>query len=139
MKKKKIIILVVSIIAIAVFINNINKKSGVETNSNSSAEECNIQASKFTEENAQEKIVIDVRTPGEYHAGHLKDAILINVYGEDFRNKIAQLDMEQNYLVYCKTGIRSRNAVSYMRRTGFKNVCDLSGGLVRMRGVALVK
>lgn len=70
------------------------------------------------------RIVIDVRTPAEYGAGHIAGAQNINVEAADFGSKIASLDKEGSYLVYCHSGRRSGVAAAQMASAGFTDVVD---------------
>jgi rhodanese-related sulfurtransferase len=54
-----------------------------------------------------DRIVIDVRTPEEFDAGHVNDARLIDIQGPDFDAQIAELDPDADYVVYCRSGNRS--------------------------------
>ncbi len=72
-------------------------------------------------------IIVDVRRQDEYEAGHISDAILIpnETIGTD---AIAQLpDKEAVILVYCRTGIRARDAAQKLADLGYKNVYDFGG------------
>lgn len=73
-------------------------------------------------------IVIDVRTPEEYNAGHIPDALLMDFKNEEFTNKVQALDKSKRYLLYCRTGKRSALAVEIFRRQGFDKVYHLKGG-----------
>ena len=70
-------------------------------------------------------IVLDVRTPSEYAAGHLKDAVLLDLNGGEFANVLPNLDAETEYLVYCRSGSRSGQAVAMMEQRGMTTVTDL--------------
>ena len=70
-------------------------------------------------------IVLDVRTPSEYAAGHLKDAVLLDLNGGEFANVLPNLDAETEYLVYCRSGSRSGQAVAMMEQRGVTTVTDL--------------
>lgn len=70
------------------------------------------------------RTVIDVRTPAEFAAGHLAGALNIPVEQSDFGDRIAQLDPEEPYLVYCRTGRRSAIAADIMDEAGFTDVAD---------------
>lgn len=78
----------------------------------------------------QPGVVLDVRTPEEYTEGHLPNAQLLNFYDEQFRQKLEQLDKNQTYYVYCRSGGRSSRAVALMRELGFKKVYNLKGGIM---------
>lgn len=73
--------------------------------------------------------ILDVRTPGEYAAGHLAGAVNIDVQGPDFAHAVAELDPAGRYAVYCHSGNRSATAVSYLVGHGFTHVSELAGGI----------
>jgi rhodanese-related sulfurtransferase len=75
----------------------------------------------------QDAVVIDVRTPEEYDAGHVADAQLIDIQAPGFTEAIEALDPEQNYVVYCRSGNRSAVAAEQMTAIGL-DVLD-GGGL----------
>jgi rhodanese-related sulfurtransferase len=70
------------------------------------------------------RVVIDVRTPAEYGAGHIAGAQNIDVEAADFGSKIASLDKEAAYLVYCHSGRRSGIAAAQMASAGFTDIVD---------------
>lgn len=69
-------------------------------------------------------VVIDVRTPEEYAAGHLKGAVNIDVQSIDFDNQIGALPKSGNYVVYCHSGNRSAPAAARMGELGYSHVTD---------------
>lgn len=72
--------------------------------------------------------LVDVRTPEEYNAGHIEEAMLIDYYKPDFKDKVGELDKSGKYLLYCRTGVRSSKARGIMEALGFEEVADLAGG-----------
>lgn len=82
-------------------------------------------------------IVVDVRTPDEFNRGHLQNAINIDVNNENFGNQIGRLDKTKPVLIYCLSGSRSAYAAKVMRTNGFKEVYDLSGGMMKWRAAGL--
>ena len=102
---------------------------------------CDISPVEFVELDVTDAVLIDVRTPAEYHSGHLEGAILIDVRARDFQERIGQLNKQARYYVYCKTGIRSAHAVKFMRQAGFTRVCNVEKGLAGLRklGTELVR
>jgi phage shock protein E len=72
-----------------------------------------------------ESVIIDVRTPEEYRVGHLDGALLIDIKDASFDAKIAELDPDADYVVYCRSGNRSAQAVLRMREIGIRNITDL--------------
>ncbi|MGB3780583.1 MAG: rhodanese-like domain-containing protein [Tunicatimonas sp.] len=77
--------------------------------------------------------LIDVRTPDEYQTGHLPHSTVIDFKGEDFRDKMAQLDKKQPVMVYCAAGGRSTAAAALLEELGFSEVYELEGGITRWR------
>ncbi len=74
-------------------------------------------------------VLLDVRTQQEYDAGHLPDALLMDIKELDFAEDIMELPKDKTYVVYCRIGIRSANACSYMQALGFEHCYNLVGGL----------
>ena len=72
--------------------------------------------------------LIDVRTPAEFATGHLDGAINIDVQSADFEDRIAQLDPSGDFVVYCRSGNRSGQAITRMESLGFTNL--VNGGSV---------
>ncbi|HJE51174.1 MAG TPA: rhodanese-like domain-containing protein [Tessaracoccus flavescens] len=73
-------------------------------------------------------VLLDVRTPEEFAAGHIPGAININVEG-DFASGIASLDKSAPYAVYCRSGNRSAAAMKLMDEAGFEETFHLVGGI----------
>ena len=73
-------------------------------------------------------VILDVRTPEEFAAGHLKGAKNIDIKQPNAYSKIDKLNTKTTYLVYCRTNHRSGMAVEYMMKKGFKNVYQMMDG-----------
>jgi rhodanese-related sulfurtransferase len=74
-------------------------------------------------------VILDVRTPEEYKAAHLKDAVLIDYKAKDFDQKIKALDKSKTYLVYCASGYRSGSACKKLRALDIPHLYNLKGGI----------
>lgn len=74
-------------------------------------------------------VVIDVRTPSEFTAGHLPNAQNLDVEAGDFDQRITGLDKGASYALYCRSGRRSGIALEKMESAGFTKVVHLSGGI----------
>jgi rhodanese-related sulfurtransferase len=73
--------------------------------------------------------LLDVRTQEEYDAGHLSNAKLVDYYKtKEFTTYLESLDRNGNYLIYCRSGNRSKETLKLMKEMGFSNVVDLDGG-----------
>lgn len=67
-------------------------------------------------------IVIDVRTPDEIaQTGAIENSINIDFKASDFKEKISVLDKDKEYILFCKSGNRSRQASKIMAEMGFSN------------------
>lgn len=75
-------------------------------------------------------VILDVRTPEEFITGHLKGASNIDFYDEIFEDKIDEFDKKKKYLIYCRSGSRSRQAMFLMRDLGFEEVYNLESGII---------
>jgi len=75
-------------------------------------------------------IMIDVRTPQEYHSGHIKDTKLMPL-GELMHNIDALNEYkDEEVVVVCHSGARSMMAAQLLVREGFKDVRNLTGGMI---------
>ena len=103
-----------------------------KNNSQSTDENATIQVINSSDYNAKvkdaEAQLIDVRTPKEYMAGHLINSKNIDIKSADFMSKIETLDKSQPVYVYCRSGKRSANASTKLKKAGFTKIYDLDGG-----------
>jgi len=76
-------------------------------------------------------IIIDVRTPEEFAEGHIEGAINIDFQSENFGGQIDELNRNNKYLIYCRSGNRSRGALEVMVEMDFKEVYHLSAGIIK--------
>ncbi len=74
-------------------------------------------------------VILDVRRAGEYAQGHIEAAISMDFYSPTFRDELDALDKEKTYLIYCRSGNRSGQALGIMDELGFLEIYDLSGGI----------
>jgi len=72
-------------------------------------------------------ILIDVRSPEEFAAGHLQGAMNYNVEDGTLEAALSSLDTSQSYNVYCQSGRRSAIAIALLNQNGFTRVTDLGG------------
>lgn len=79
-------------------------------------------------DNTPNLLILDVRTPEEFAAGHIEGAQLVNWNDPGFEQRIAALDKSQPTLVYCAVGGRSGKAYSKLKQLGFLQVFDMKGG-----------
>ena len=89
-----------------------------------------VAAAVFSQKSKADKtaLIIDVRTPAEFSAGHIDKAINIDVKAADFQQKCDKLDKTRTLYVYCLAGVRSGRAADYLRSKGYR-VITLNGGI----------
>ena len=73
-------------------------------------------------------VIIDVSTPLEYKAFHLKGAINVNLISRFFKSRLDVMNKDRTYVVYCKLGGRSKIAQKLMKQLGFRTVYNIVGG-----------
>lgn len=85
-------------------------------------------------------VVVDVRTPPEFAAGHIEGAVNIDVESPSFDAQVAELDPEAAFVVYCQSGNRSRVAADRMVDAGFTEVYNVDAGIatISAAGIPLV-
>lgn len=74
--------------------------------------------------------ILDVREPSETATGHLAGAMLIPL--SQLKQRLNEVPREQ-LLVYCASGMRSRMAASWIRKSGNDQVWNLQGGILAWR------
>jgi rhodanese-related sulfurtransferase len=76
-------------------------------------------------------VVLDVRTPEEYAAGHLPGAV--NIPHGELAARIGELAgaRDRDIVVYCRSGSRSAQALEVLDKAGFKRVFHLKGDYTR--------
>lgn len=76
-------------------------------------------------------VLLDVRTPQEVAQARLAETVVnIDFYAPDFTNDIAALNRNQTYVLYCRSGQRTSHVAQLMTDLGFRDVRELSGGLI---------
>ena len=79
--------------------------------------------------NREDALVIDVRDPGEYGAGHILGAKNLPLSRVDAGAELAAKRKDRPLIVYCDTGSRSGKAAAALKALGYTRVLNLSGGL----------
>jgi len=72
-------------------------------------------------------ILVDVREPDEWVAGHVAGAVHIPMM--DIPVRMGEIPTEGDVVVVCRSGHRSANVVAYLHHHGWDNVHNLAGGL----------
>ncbi len=72
--------------------------------------------------------IIDVRTPGEFEAGHLVNAI--NIPLGQLRQRANEIPKDRPVYLHCRTSQRSYNAIMALKGQGFENLVNISGSFL---------
>lgn len=88
-------------------------------------------------QNNPDFVILDVRTPEEVAEGYIENAINIDFYSETFRDELDRLDKDKTYLIYCRSGGRSGNTLNIMEGLNFREVYDVSGGMIEWEAEGL--
>ena len=71
--------------------------------------------------------VVDVREPDEYEIAHVNGVPLLPL--SELRDRFTEMDPNQQYYLHCKVGMRSLQALNFLRQQGFKYVKSVKGGI----------
>ena len=84
--------------------------------------------------------IIDIRTPREFEAGHIKGAINIDFYKKSFFGKMEKYK-NKAFLYYCRSGNRTGQAKRKFNQMGFKEGYELDRGIISWKraGYGFVK
>ncbi len=120
MKKMTILLIAIGVVIAFMFLSKSFKKDDIiQTISAKQA---------FTQVNEEPGIIIDVRTRGEYDAGHLvKTDYQYDLTTGEFAAKVDSLDKSKTYYLYCRSGNRSGQAAKIMKERGFTNIYNIGG------------
>jgi len=72
--------------------------------------------------------ILDVRTPQEFQAGAIQNAVNLDFYNENFKSQLEQLDKSKPVMLYCKSGGRSGKTLTILKEMGFSEAYELTGG-----------
>ena len=78
--------------------------------------------------NKEDFILLDVRTDSEYYLSNIEGAIHIPM--NNIPNKLDRLDSNKEIIVQCKSGVRSEKVCQFLLNNDFKNVKNLTGGII---------
>ena len=90
-------------------------------------EQITAEDAKKIMDSGEEHIVLDVREQDEYDAGHIPGAILLPY--TEIENEAEKLltDKDEQLLVYCRSGRRSKIAAEALARLGYTSIKEFGG------------
>ncbi len=83
-----------------------------------------------TSRNDPDFVILDVRTPEEFSEGHIEQAINLDYRSETFREELDKLDKSKTYLMHCKSGGRSTEALVIMEELNFPRIYHMNDGIL---------
>jgi len=79
--------------------------------------------------NDENTLVLDVRLEKEYQEGNILDSKHIPVGALDSRINEVSDNKNGTVIVYCQTGMRSKQAGSILKKHGFETIYNIDGGM----------
>ena len=74
------------------------------------------------------QVIIDVREPHEYKAGHMLGSI--NIPMSAFRQRLDEIPKDVNVYLHCRSGQRSYNVIRALQHLGYDNLYNISGSFL---------
>ena len=153
MSKENIIALTVGVALIFGVVYYVNAPKNTDTGTNAKVDDSNSLFINMKPQEFQDKIkelqdsgkdyvLLDVRTQEEFDSGFIAGAENLDFYkGEAFTQALSNMDKNKPYLIYCRSGARSGRTIQIMKDLGFKEVYNLSGGILdwNAQGLPLTK
>lgn len=75
-------------------------------------------------------VLLDVRSPQEYEAGHIPESLNVPL---PMLENVITVSEDTPLFVYCHSGVRSRQAAEQLRDMGYWNVHNI-GGIITYEG-----
>ena len=86
----------------------------------------------------QNYIILDVRTPEEYNEKRIPNSKLLDISAPyEFLDGIESMYKNKTYFIYCRSGNRSSRACNVMSSMGFNKAYNLVGGIIEWKGVTV--
>jgi len=87
--------------------------------------------------NHDDAVIIDVRENNEYSDGHIINSIHIPLTSLKTRLNSIEKYKSQKVIVACRSGHRSSQACATLKKEGFEQVFNLSGGVMAWESASL--
>ena len=78
------------------------------------------------------KMLIDVREPGEFRNGYIPSAV--NIPLSQLTNKLNEIPKDKSIYLYCQSGMRSKQAARVLSKQEYAKLAHLQGGILAWRG-----
>ncbi len=82
-------------------------------------------------------VILDVRTSEEFLGEYIENAVNLDYYSDTFRNDLDKLDKNKTYLIYCRSGRRSGNALNITKELDFREAYNMLDGIIKWKSERL--
>ncbi|MRN52998.1 rhodanese-like domain-containing protein [Paenibacillus sp. LC-T2] len=83
-------------------------------------------------EQLKNRLLLDVREQNEYKRGYIPNAK--NIPLSQLQQRLGEIPKEQDILLYCQSGMRSKNAARVLQKHGYTRLAHLRGGVSTWSG-----
>ncbi|MDT9717427.1 rhodanese-like domain-containing protein [Paenibacillus sp. ClWae2A] len=80
----------------------------------------------------KDRVLLDVREPGEYQTGCIPGAV--NVPLSRLQQRLDEIPKDKEVLLYCRSGMRSKSAAKILHQKGYSRLAELQGGISAWKG-----
>lgn len=94
----------------------------------------NLSPDQFQEElkGRRNYVLIDVREPSEVKQGFIPGAI--NIPLSQMKQRVSEIQKNNHVYLYCRSGMRSKQAARVLKKNGFNKLSHLQGGIISWKG-----
>lgn len=124
-KNQRIAVILLIVVAISILAGCSSENQ--PSDSNDSYTKITAEEAKIMIDQENDLIILDVRTPEEFDAGHIPGAV--NISSTEITATVEGVitDKSDTILVYCRSGSRSAGASQELSNLGYTNVYDFGG------------
>lgn len=88
----------------------------------------NQELKDILKQNQKDVMVIDVREPEEFDAGHIPGVSLLPM--QQIPGMIQGFEADREYVFICRSGNRSQNVAMYLKQQGLDQITNVEGGMM---------
>ncbi|MGC9158771.1 MAG: rhodanese-like domain-containing protein [Terracidiphilus sp.] len=77
-------------------------------------------------DNGEDLYLLDVREPWEHQIANLGGKLIPM---NEVPHRLSEIERDREIIVHCRVGRRSQRVAEFLRRAGYDNVANLSGGI----------
>lgn len=83
-------------------------------------------------ERSSNHVLIDVREKTEYSKGFIPGAV--NIPLSELKRRLDEVPKNREILLYCRGGMRSKQAAFFLKKNGYSKISQLQGGILSWKG-----